>query len=176
MLKFGIEVEFACHNSKWSEIHHAAGYDTNYQFEIGFDSSAAIMKHDGKGHFLRLEGYELRTFGTFTTFPDSLKEVLRKLKLAGAIVHSTCGFHIHFSGIPIDFEKLRDKIHSEQLNWKSRSEYCTQITCFSTEKYQPVRRVMGDHYEVRAFNSTLSFRGLKKMFELAVQRIEDAKI
>ena len=149
MQKFGFELEFsAIYDSKGPiQSNLPSGFElgtdvsANYGWESGFEVRSKIFK----------QGLPRKKF----------KEVLGVLKANNARIHKNCGFHIHFSGFGnLDLILATHLLKQKKYHWDSRSEWCEH-----TGKYVPIRKLEGDHYEIRVFNSTLNLRAICKYYE-----------
>lgn len=156
----GIEIEFAGHHELRYELNDwLVGRD--YPFYCGTDTSAVHYDCDG---------FELRSLPPFDEFPaKELKDTLAKIIDLGGYTHRGCGFHVHFSGYGIlNKPKINEYLRQKKYNWSCRSKWCMGGP---HDRYQPLRQVSDDehwdHYELRIFNSTLSFRGIRAMFNEA---------
>jgi hypothetical protein len=160
----GIEIEFAG-NMYLRENLNRWLWKHELPFYCGTDTSANIGV---------LEGYELRSTEPFQRFSDiekQLDQTLFKIKEMEGRTHKTCGFHVHFSGYGMmDTSIISNLLREKGYNWNCRTKWCA-----SHGRYQRIRHVLDidypDHYEIRVFNSTLSFRGIKAMFHQATKII-----
>ena len=169
-MKYGIEIEFQGFTSidYLSEKIYNLGiiitrindYDL---WQIGTDSSMEVS-----------HGYELRT-PKFEFFPfDEFKKILSVLCRFGRTVEKA-GLHIHFSGQEIDFWTMHKTIRSMKMSRKARKEWCGNRNGSEYDKYQCLRKIRDDHYEVRVFNSTFNLRAIHQNWTTVVKLIEKHK-
>lgn len=168
-MKFGIEIEFQGFISRTflsakidnlGIITHESNDD---HWQIGTDSSMDVIG-----------GYELRT-PTFEFFPfDEFRKILSVLCKFGMIVDKA-GLHVHFSGQEINFWEMHKTIRSMKMPRKVRKYWCAGINGDEYYKYQPLRKIRDDHFEVRVFNSTFSLRAIHQNWKTVVKLIEKHK-
>jgi hypothetical protein len=121
---------------------------------------------------------ELRTPMMDPDNSEHLAEVKRALdacKAAGGQATRSCGMHIHISchahGRDVDCRAFSDKIEEafRRFVLRNRERYC-QPGFSEWDKYYGVRRVDGNHLEVRIFNGTMdadkALRRLRKVVRM----------
>ena len=160
MPKYGFELEFAAPRGKRSII------DQNLPngFVCGTDVSA--NKKDN-------QGLELRSAIFRQGLPrQKLAKCIKIIKQNEGFVHPVCGFHVHFSGFgEINMLKVVEFFNNmKNTNWRSRSSYCRS----EWGKYQIIRKLEGDHYEIRIFNSSLKMRAICHYYALTRKAIRYA--
>lgn len=96
--KFGVEVEFGnIYRSKAIQVLREHLNSNNYGYNHVYDNQGREWKivTDGSVNDMMGEGLELVTPPLTYQDMESLQELVRKLRKAGAKVDSSCGMHVH---------------------------------------------------------------------------------
>ena len=151
--KFGIEIEMTgitraaaaqviAGHFGTSAIHVGGSYDTytvrdndNWQWKVVSDAS--IRRESRRGES-RNSAYAVEFVSPICKYEDieTIQELIRKLRSAGAKVNDSCGIHVHIDASPHDVKTLRNIVNimaaKEDLLYKtlkvnvSREHYCAK--------------------------------------------------
>lgn len=151
--KFGIEIEMTgitraaavqviAGHFGTSATHVGGGYDTytvrdndNRQWKVV--SGASIRRESRRGES-RNSAYAVEFVSPICKYEDieTIQELIRKLRSAGAKVNDSCGIHVHIDASPHDVKTLRNIVNimaaKEDLLYKtlkvnvSREHYCAK--------------------------------------------------
>ncbi|WP_322172909.1 amidoligase family protein [Acutalibacter caecimuris] len=151
--KFGIEIEMTgitraaavqviAGHFGTSATHVGGGYDTytvrdndNRQWKVVSDAS--IRRESRRGES-RNSAYAVEFVSPICKYEDieTIQELIRKLRSAGAKVNASCGIHVHIDASPHDVKTLRNIVNimaaKEELLYKTlkvnvnREHYCAK--------------------------------------------------
>lgn len=130
-----------------SSQHSGGGYDA-YSVKDGerriwklvSDGSIDCQKRDGRRKVSADRNYSVELVSPICKYTDieTVQELIRKLRGAGAFVNSSCGIHIHINAAPFDAIKLRNLVNimaaKEDMIYKAlkvsrgrENDYCKKI-------------------------------------------------
>lgn len=153
-LRFGLEIEVEYRKFRYP-------YD-GLSLPAGWQFGTDLSVHEKYGRELRSP--------ILTRYPnDLLKTILSEIKRNGGEINSTCGTHIHFSGIELsDIQRfqLTEFLIKKIPNWQSRNYWCRFVG-----KYKVIRTVNERemHYEARIFNGSLNPRAIRQYFKILLK-------
>jgi len=166
--KFGFELEFAAP----SRVRYDLANELPTGFNLGTDASANT-------HLLK--GFELRSDVFRQGLPrNKFRQCLSVIRKYNGMIHTKCGFHIHFSGFGrIDVPSATRYLEDIGFSWRTRDPWTRGFTEDSDPRftrYIPIRQVNYldemDHYEIRVFNSTLNLRAICHYYKVTRRMIE----
>ena len=104
------------------------------------DGSIDCQKKDGRRKISADRNYSVELVSPICQYQDieTVQELIRKLREAGAFVNSSCGIHIHINAAPFDAPKLRNLVNimaaKEDMIYKAlkvsrgrEKSYCQKI-------------------------------------------------
>lgn len=179
-VRFGIELEFIGPGTKYlrhlfhkkfnQSVDDDGHKDAFKTWSIGTDPSVFESREH---EFVREErfGMELRS-------PIMEEKNIRKIKpvvdlLAPVcFVGKSCGMHLHLScpqdDVHVELQELSEAVYKRygKQIWSQRRRYCRKGTSVDRDgqepKYHVVRKLSGNHVEVRIFNGTLDYLEILK--------------
>ena len=155
---FGIEIEMTgITRSRAAEViaeyfgtskeYEGGYYDAYYacdsqrrKWKVMSDGSIDCQKRDGRRKISADRNYSVELVSPICQYRDieTVQELIRKLREAGAFVNPSCGIHIHINAAPFNAPKLRnlvnimaakeDMIYRElQVSRGRETSYCQKI-------------------------------------------------
>lgn len=122
-------------------------YDTYFakdasgrKWKVMSDSSIDCQRKEGRRKISADRNYSVELVSPICKYSDieTVQELVRKLREAGAFVNSSCGIHIHINAAPFDAPKLRNLVNimaaKEDMIYKAlkvsrgrETSYCQKI-------------------------------------------------
>lgn len=155
---FGIEIEMTgITRSRAAEViaghfgdrsqYEGAGYDAYYaidgegrKWKVMSDGSIDCQRREGRRKVYADGVYSVEMVSPICQYKDieTVQELIRKLREAGAFVNSSCGIHIHINAAPFDAPHLRNLVNimaaKEDMIYKAlkvsrgrEQQYCQKI-------------------------------------------------
>ncbi len=149
-----------------SAIHVGGSYDTytvrdndNRQWKVVSDAS--IRRESRRGES-RNSAYAVEFVSPICKYEDieTIQELIRKLRSAGAKVNASCGIHVHIDASPHDVKTLRNIVNimaaKEDLLYKTlkvnvnREHYCAKADIRFLDELNAKRPTSMDRKEVKS--------------------------
>lgn len=122
-------------------------YDTHFakdasgrKWKVMSDSSIDCQRKEGRRKISADRNYSVELVSPICKYTDieTVQDLVRKLREAGAFVNSSCGIHIHINAAPFDAPKLRNLVNimaaKEDMIYKAlkvsrgrETSYCQKI-------------------------------------------------
>ena len=174
----GIELEFIISQGNINKLEILLmNYNLLNKVTLTDDSS---IDYD---YYANLEGMEIRVLDTETNIKNTMKQVIKILKLCGVEVNSSCGLHVHMDARNRNKTKLFDNfimcqeyLYSLVSRSRKDNDYCAYRSIFGgkaennlTEHYYGVSKSSQcNTIEIRMHESTLNLKKINRWLDLLI--------